>query len=109
MPTNWQHDMFGCCSNCKVLICTACCPCIVFGKTAEKVDESCLLHGLALYVPILNWICMAQIRTKIRETRSIEGSFGNDIVCSLCCGSCVLCQMAQEVGAMDMAQSMARE
>jgi len=107
--SDWQADLCGCCADCKILCCALFCPCIVFGKTAEKVDESCLLCGLALFVPILDWICMAQVRTKIRETKSIDGSFCGDLVCALCCTPCVLCQMAREVGAMDMAQSMARE
>jgi len=108
MP-DWQQGLFGCFSNFKVVLWTGCCPCVVFGRTAEKMDESCKLHALAYLVPILNYVCMAQIRTKIRESKAIDGSFGGDLLCVLCCGACAMCQMANEVGAMGMAQSMARE
>jgi len=82
----------------------------VYGRTAEKVGDNCLLYGLALFCPITNWICPTLTRQKIREQKSIEGSFIMDLVCVCCCTHCVVCQMAREVGAMDVApETMARE
>jgi len=110
MSGDWQHGLCGCCDNCKTLLCVWCCPCIVAGKIAEKVGENCCLCGLSMFVPILNLICRAQVRGKVRDQKGIGGSFLGDLAYSCCCGPCALCQEANEVGAVDdMAQSMGRE
>ena len=49
-------------------------PCYIVGKNAEAVDEGCILHCLAFYVPLLNWYCIAHVRSKIRDRHGIEAS-----------------------------------
>ena len=49
-------------------------PCYVVGKNAEAVDGSCILHCLAFYIPLLNWYCIANVRSKIRDRHGIEVS-----------------------------------
>lgn len=109
MDCGFQNSLFGCCNNCKVLLCTWCCPCYVAGKVAERVGDNCCLCGAVMFVPIANIICRATIRGKVREQKGIPGSFVKDCLTAWFCAACALCQEAQEVNALDMAQSMARE
>ena len=50
-------------------------PCYTAGKNAEAMDESCLLHGLAALVPLVDVYCHALIRGKIREKYNIEVNY----------------------------------
>ena len=85
------------------------CPFYTAGKNAEAVGDSCLLCGLATFVPLANFFFMAQIRSKIREAKGVDGTFFNDLIATCCCPLCMLVQSAQEVkggpGAMAIARS----
>ena len=85
------------------------CPCYTAGKNAEAVGESCVLCGLATFVPLVDLFSIAQIRSKIREQKGIDGTFVNDLIATCCCPLCVLVQSAQEVrggpGPMAIARS----
>jgi len=96
----FQHGLFGCFGDCKVCIITYFVPCYTEGKIAESVGESCLLHCLVMFVPLLNLFCMCQIRGKVREQRNIEGSGVGDCLAVWCCAVCALCQEAQETNAL---------
>lgn len=109
MSGEFQQGLFGCFGNCKVCICVWFCPCIVAGKVAEKVGDSCLLCGLVTLVPLANLVCRTIIRGKVREQKGIPGSFVSDLLVTWCCFGCGLCQEANEVDAMDMSSSMVRE
>lgn len=104
----WNNGLFGCFNNCCVCLLTYVAPCYVHGKTAEKVDESCLLCCLALFVPILDIYAIASVRSKVREQKGIEGSLVKDIIATCCCPLCVIAQSANETEAMSMGESMAR-
>jgi len=107
----FQNGLFGCFSNCCVCIVTYFFPCYTQGKVAEKVGESCILHGLLFFVPIADIICGAMIREKVRQNKGIEGSFVMDCLTIFFCFPCALCQEGNEVDAFgrNMAMSMARE
>ncbi|KAL8561494.1 hypothetical protein ACOMHN_011176 [Nucella lapillus] len=52
----------------------------------------------------------AKIRGKIRESKGIDGGFGNDCVMHIFCALCALVQEAQEVeGQAPQQVAMARE
>ncbi len=101
--SDWQHGLFGCFDNLTVCIITYFAPCYTQGKVAESVGENCLLCGLALCVPILDIYAICSIRQKVRETKNIEGGLVGDLLVTLCCAPCALCQEAQETGALGMA------
>lgn len=98
---DWQHGVCGCFDNLTVCIVTYFAPCYTAGKNAEKVGDSCLLCGLVTFVPLLNIICQAQTRGKIREQKGIEGGMIGDLLMHCCCPCCALSQEAQEVNALD--------
>lgn len=109
MSGEYQQGLFGCFGNCKVCICTICCPCYVYGKVAEKVGDSCLICGCVFFLPIADLVCRCMTRQKVREQKGIPGSAVSDFLVSWCCFPCSLCQDANEVSALDMSASMARE
>ena len=47
-------------------------PCYIYGKTAETLEESCLVHGLTFLFHPLAWYCMANTRARIREKKGID-------------------------------------
>jgi len=108
MSGQFQHGIFGCFGNCCVCICTWFLPCYMAGKVAEKVGDSCCLCCLVTWVPLVNLYCRATIRGKVREQKGIPGGFCNDILMVCFCAPCAICQEAQEVNALDMAQSQAQ-
>ncbi|KAI0209813.1 hypothetical protein LSAT2_005406, partial [Lamellibrachia satsuma] len=97
---DWQHGLCSCFDNCLVCIITYIAPCYTAGKNAEAVGESCLMCGLVTFVPLLNIFCQAQIRSKIREQKNIEGGMIGDLLVHCCCPCCALSQEAQEVNAL---------
>lgn len=108
MSGDWAHGLFGCLDDCTVCILTYFIPCYIYGKTAETLGESCVMHGATILFSPLFWYCMASTRGRIREQKGIEGSFINDCLISGFCGICALTQMYNEV-IPPGGQSMARE
>merc|ERR1712055_27803 len=97
MSAQWQHGLFGCFDNCGLCVMAYFCPCIVFGRTAEKVGESCGMCGFCIMMPIGNIISWMKIRGKVREAKGIEGSTCHDILMLCFCGMCALVQTAHEM------------
>lgn len=108
MSANFQHGLFGCFDNCTVCLITYLVPCYTAGKVAEKTGDSCLLCGLVQCVPIVNIVCNAIVRQKVRDQKGIAGGLITDILVSWCCYCCALAQEAQEVNAIG-SLTMARE
>ncbi|KAL8561492.1 hypothetical protein ACOMHN_011174 [Nucella lapillus] len=106
----FQNGLFGCFNNCGLCVITYFVPCFTAGKNAEAVGESCITYGiLSILGPIGMW-SRAKIRGKIRESKGIDGGFGNDCVMHIFCALCALVQEAQEVeGQAPQQVAMARE
>ncbi len=71
------------------------CPCYTAGKTAEAMGENCVLHAIACYLPLVGMICRSKIRSKIRESKGIEGSGCGDCLSVTFCSLCTLVQEAR--------------
>ncbi len=106
----WQQGLFGCFGNCGVCIMSYFLPCYTHGKTAEAVGESCLMCGLAILVPCLNWYAVIVTRGKVREQHNIAGDTMNDALSTIFCFVCSIAQQSVQVksGAVGMGESMAR-
>ena len=107
MSQMWSNGLFGCFSDIGLCLITFIAPCYTQGKNAEAIGESCLTHGIFALIPLLNIYCHATNRGKIREKKNIDGTFFNDLLCSLFCTPCALVQEALEIAPVP--QSMARE
>ncbi|ESP01196.1 hypothetical protein LOTGIDRAFT_225418 [Lottia gigantea] len=108
MSNSFQHGLFGCFDNIGLCVISWLIPCYQFGKNAEKVGESCILCGVLSLVPILDLILGAHIRTKIRDSKGIQGSFVTDLLYWFCCPCCSLVQESQELEGV-VVQSIARQ
>lgn len=104
----WKNGLFGCFANCGVCIITYLLPCVTAGRNAEKVGESCFLYGCLSILGPIGIYARAVIRSKVRERKGIDGSFGMDCLMHWFCGLCALIQEANELEGAQ-AQSMARE
>ncbi|WAR08631.1 PCR4-like protein [Mya arenaria] len=94
----WKHDLFGCFSNINLALQTWIVPCVTYGQNTEGAELcSCVVGGLAYYVPGYNLFLKAKTREAIREKRGIPGTFGNDCLMSICCGYCTLIQENAEM------------
>lgn len=105
----WNHDLFSCFEDSKTCIIAYVIPCYIFGKNAEKVDESCALCSLAFVVPGLNLFAVTKIRGLIREMSGIEGGCHSDTIVWSFCGLCALVQEARQVEWNREGQLMVRE
>ena len=102
----WQHAFCGCFDNIGICIIAYFIPCYTMGKNAEAMGESCLLHGLLGFVPILHFVCPSIIREKVRKQKGIEGNLVEDLLLTMCCTICSLVQVAQELEQNSAAMAM---
>jgi Cys-rich protein (TIGR01571 family) len=78
-----------------------CTPCL-FGSNAEKISGSSCVGMCCLYSILascyLCWVPHTMERKKLREKYGlIENPSCGDILTTLCCGPCALCQEAREM------------
>ncbi|XP_075262628.1 uncharacterized protein LOC142354253 [Convolutriloba macropyga] len=100
----WASGLCSCFGDIKVCILTIILPCYVHGKTAEAVGASCPLHCVLTLIPLVNLIAIATMRSKVRSNRSIEGGCVGDVIATVCCTSCAICQHAREMNSLQMAR-----
>ncbi|KAK0374613.1 PLAC8 family protein [Colletotrichum paranaense] len=107
MPSQeWQSDLMDC-SPCGTCMMASFLPCMVFGKTSERMRDP----SLSDYSPIngdcfmisalgsigLGWLFLMNKRGDIRKKFHIEGSTCGDCCVSFWCPCCVLIQHENEV------------
>ena len=73
------------------------CPCILTYKNAKKVDED----AACLHCCCLGCGGHMLIRRELRLWYGIERNTGQDCMYAACCGSCLNCQIANEMEARD--------
>lgn len=96
--------LFSCCDDMGVC-CFGywCLPCL-FGKNAEKIDGKncclmCCLYGLSSSI-YLCWLPHLFERQKLRKKYNLkEDPACGDILATVCCGPCAICQEARELQA----------
>ena len=96
-PWAWQHGLCGCCDDKRLTCMTIICPCIVAGRNAEAVGESCCLNdALALCIfSYINIFSNIVIRGKIRDKFGIDESVVRDCLMSACGLRCAYIQQGQ--------------
>merc|ERR1712050_349256 len=65
------------------------------------VGENCFEHAACVLFPIAQWLCVSQIRGKMRREKGIKGTGMNDCLLSVFCNPCLINQMANEVQSLD--------
>lgn len=91
----FQNGLFGCFGDIGLCIIAYFVPCYQAGKNAEAVGKDCCVYGgLYLFIPCISG---ALIRQRIRDEKSIGGSFVGDILTHMCCSPCALVQEGREM------------
>jgi len=89
-PREWSSSMTDCCGDMGICLmgtfCGLCLACQTSGDMGESMCVPCCVPG---------WLIA--LRLKMRTQEKIPGSLLDDCCVSVCCGACVLCQLAREV------------
>ncbi|KAL2855933.1 PLAC8 family-domain-containing protein [Aspergillus pseudoustus] len=109
MSNEWNHSLWDCFSPVKECFLGWCCPCALYGRTAERLEDPALKEGsyvngdcCLFYLASccgLYWVLMMMKRRDLREKFGIKGSVGEDCILSCCCSCCVLVQQEKELDA----------
>lgn len=68
----WSSGICACFEDIGICATAYFCPCIVAGRNAEAMGESCCVHGFLSTLGCIGIFCGAKIREKIREKYQIE-------------------------------------
>ncbi|KAI9754778.1 MAG: hypothetical protein M1815_005417 [Lichina confinis] len=102
----WANSFWDCLDPLDLCFLSYCCPCIVFGRTQQRVvdpqlenyetvNTDCLIwYGLSCVG--VQWLYQMIKRTEFRERFNLEGSQGMDCFGSYCCLCCELMQSEKE-------------
>ncbi|KAK7097939.1 placenta-specific gene 8 protein-like [Littorina saxatilis] len=89
-PRDWTSSLCSCCDDMGSCILGAFCPCILACQITSDMGESscvpCCVPG---------WLIV--LRSKLRTQHNIQGTVMDDCCVTVCCGNCVMCQMAREL------------
>ncbi|KAM0250606.1 hypothetical protein ACHAP5_002136 [Fusarium lateritium] len=103
----WQNNLCDC-SPCDSCMLSTCCPCILLGKTSDRMrdptmqtadtcNSDTLIFCAIQCVTGCGWIYSMMKRGEIRERFGIKGSGMNDCCVSYWCLCCALIQQDNEV------------
>jgi len=104
----WKTDLFGCFDPIDLCVVGCFLPCLVVGKTAERmrdptlatfepINNDCLIMGGVTYLTGCGWIWAFLKRGEIREKYGIKGDSTSDCCTSYWCGCCAVIQAEKEV------------
>jgi len=96
----FQQGLMGCFGNCGVCIITFFAPCITVGRVAEGLGESFCYNCICFFVPFVDLFILVTQRGKLRQQQGIDGGLLTDVLVTLCCTGCMICQMGAEVDHM---------
>ncbi|KAL4984841.1 PLAC8 family-domain-containing protein [Aspergillus falconensis] len=109
MSNEWNDSVWGCFSPVQACFMSWCCPCMLYGKQSERLQDPGFKHGTnvngdcCLFVLAnccgLSWVLTMMKRRDMREKFGIKGSVGGDCILSCCCSCCVLVQQEKELDA----------
>ncbi|KAI1868539.1 uncharacterized protein JN550_006455 [Neoarthrinium moseri] len=103
----WKNSLCDCspCDSCMISFCV---PCILVGRTterlrdptmqtAESMNNDCLIHGGLCFFTGCHWIYTMLKRGEIRERFGIPGSGFGDCCVTYWCHCCAVIQQDNEV------------
>eukprot|EP00250_Pteridium_aquilinum_P017982 c23881_g1_i1 orf=180-953(-) len=103
-PPHWNTSLCGCCSDPAVCILGCFCPCILFGKIAENLDEgetsclaACTIWYLLQQFTACGWLYSHGYRSKLRSRYGLTLRPCTDCIVHFCCWHCAFCQEYREI------------
>ncbi|KAI9786558.1 MAG: hypothetical protein M1816_007882 [Peltula sp. TS41687] len=105
-PQQWQNGFWNCCTPMNTCCLGYWCPCILFGKTQQRLvdpqlqqyetfNANCLIF-LGLEYFGLWWVFQMMKRDEFRQRFNLEGSAVGDCCGAYCCPCCGLVQEEKE-------------
>ncbi|KAI5067711.1 hypothetical protein GOP47_0018239 [Adiantum capillus-veneris] len=101
---HWHTSLCGCCSDPTVCLLGCCCPCVLFGKVVEHLDDgatSCVAAATVWYIlqqfTSCGWLYSYGYRDKLRSRYGMKRRPGCDCIVHCCCWPCAFCQEYREV------------
>ena len=111
MSSEWKQSLCNCFGDCEICLCGSFCGLCLNYKNAENLGKSGILY--TLLACIMPCVPLLLLRQEARERYNIEvsqgsgdvrgltvifyfclqGSTCDDVVATVCCGTCVLCQV----------------
>ncbi|CAF0779135.1 unnamed protein product [Adineta ricciae] len=96
----WNESLFGCFDNCGICLCGWCCTPCLFGRNAEKIDDSNCCLWCCIYMCLTDcaicWYPHYMKRKLLRQKYDLrEDPHCGDLFATICCGPCALCQEAR--------------
>lgn len=91
-PRPWSSGLCGCFEDCGICFAGFCCGSHLLCGISTRMGEGYCLPCLCATEMVL-----AGLRIKLRTQENIQGSIFDDYLCSSCCTSLVLCQLAREL------------
>ncbi|OAQ66930.1 protein family Cys-rich [Pochonia chlamydosporia 170] len=106
--SDWQIGLFDCFSDMEACLIAYFLPCMLHGKTMDRMrdpslqshdplNNECMIWGGIQCFTCCGWLYNMVKRTEIREKYGIQGSGGSDCCTSYCCLCCALVQQDREV------------
>jgi len=107
----WDNGVLGCFGNCSVCIITFLVPCHQVGKVSEALGDGYCCQCLLFMIPVVDIFILVSQRGRMRDRQGIEGGLVTDLLLSLFCPICVICQLGNEVEKMTggMAKALPQE
>ncbi|MCO5576465.1 hypothetical protein L7F22_030275 [Adiantum nelumboides] len=113
---HWHTSLCGCCSDPTVCLIGWCCPCVLFGKIAEHLDDgatSCVAAATVWYIlqqfTACGWIYSHGYRDKLRSRYDLKRRPGCDCIVHCCCWPCAFCQEYREIEIRRLKSDAAQE
>eukprot|EP00727_Mastigamoeba_balamuthi_P011937 m51a1_g7366 hypothetical protein (172) ;mRNA; f:59289-60033 len=120
MTDKWITSLCGCCDDTTSCVCAALCPCVQYGWNVEATDAGplcgpdatasglhCCTYALVAGLTGCGCLLVASHRQMVRDKYGIAGGLCGDVLSSMCCGCCVLAQIAREAEARRKVEDMA--
>ncbi len=91
------ESLFGCFDDCNTCVYGTCCTSCLFGRNAEKIDESNCCAACCAYLCLSNcflcWLPHYFKRRALREKYGLEEDPKcSDLPATICCSPCAICQ-----------------
>ncbi|UJR32435.1 hypothetical protein I4U23_019897 [Adineta vaga] len=96
----WNESLFGCFDDCGSCLCGWCCTPCLFGKNAEKIDDSNCFLWCCIYMCLSDCACCWYPhyvkRQILRQKYDLkEDPCCGDCLATFCFSPCALCQEAR--------------
>lgn len=104
LPPQWSSRLCDCFAHPSICVLGCFCPCVLFGKIAEQLDDgmtscgtACIVWYLLQQFTTCGWIYSWGYRSKLRSRHNLPQRPLPDCLVHCCCWCCAFCQEYREL------------